>query len=158
MDKSTQTDAPTNVEYTFNHVETPESIRFDHAIINDRYKELESLRERNQNDCMQTTVIFTAWRLGRVIIKEWWPRHVKHREIAIRKKCIVLPEAEHRIWVNWVYDKSENDLNFECCKNCHFEFARKVAVPELFNIKTLGLSKTFLKKNYFYLGNFHYNQ
>ena len=86
MDKSTQTDAPTNVEYTFDHVETPESIRFYQSIITDRYKELESLRERNQNDCMQTTVIFTAWRLGRVIIKEWWPRHVKHREIAIRKK------------------------------------------------------------------------
>ena len=98
----------------------------------------------SEYDCSLHTVIFTAWRLGRVIIKEWWPRHVKHREIAIRKKCIVLPEAEHRIWVNWVYDKS--DLNFECCKNCHFEFARKVAVPELFNIKTLGLSKAFLKK------------
>ena len=158
MDKSTQTDVPTNVEYTFDHVETPESIRFDQAIIEARYRELEIMRNHNHNDCMQTTVIFSAWRLGRVIIKEWWPRHVKHREIAIRKKCIVKPETEHRILVNWVYDMRANERNFEDIKECHFEFGRKIAVPELFNIKSLGLSRGFLEKNYFYLGNFHFNK
>ena len=149
---------PTNVEYTFDHEETPESIRFDQAIIDARYRYIDIMRNHNHNDCMQTTVIFTAWRLGRVIIKEWWPRHVKQRDLDMAdEEQVVNPETEHRILVNWVYDMRANERNFEDIKECHFEFGRKIAVPELFNIKSLGLSRGFLEKNYFYLGNFHFN-
>ena len=150
---------PTNVEYTFDHDETPESIRFDHAIIDHRYWELSILRDKNQNDCTQTMVQFTAWRLGETIMKGWWPRHVKQRDLDIDdEEQVVNPETEHRIRRNFVYEGRQNQWYFEAMKEYHFDFARQLAVPELFNIKSLGLSRGFLEKNYFYLGNIHFNK